>query len=133
MDRRQSGRAHERRDLAAIDRALRAGSAGLQAGSAVAVGKAHHSLLGAVAAAAHNRPVAEAAIPLHNRTVLAFSLVSATTLPDGWPSHQRVRDAIASRDGVTASRETRRHLDAVTRAIERHPAVWVEDRGEPHG
>lgn len=117
---------HQAADLRRIDGVLRAGSAALRSGSGPAVGRAHHDLLAAVARAAHNRPMAEAVEPLHNRTVLAFSLVSESTLPDGWPSHQRVRDAIAARDGSVAARETRHHIDAVTRAIHRHPDLWVE-------
>ena len=34
--------------------------------------------------------------PLHNRTTVAFSLVANDTLPDGWPAHRRIRDAIVA-------------------------------------
>lgn len=120
----EAARRHRPEDVAAIDRALAAGSAALAADDHAGAGRAHHDVLQSIARAAHNRPLLDAVTPLHNRTALAFSLVAVHTLPDGWPAHRQVRDAIVAGDGRGAGRVLRAHLDAVASAVRRAPAVW---------
>lgn len=123
----EAARRRRPEDLAAIDAALTAGGAALVAGDRGGAGRAHHEVLQAIARAAHNRPLIDAVTPLHNRTALAFSLVADRTIPDGWPAHHDVRDAIVAGDGAMAARVLRGHLDDVTRAVRRHPTVWRDD------
>ncbi len=57
----------------------------------------------------------------------AGDLTSDAIIPDGWPAHHDVRDAIVAGDGAMAARVLRGHLDDVTRAVRRHPTVWRDD------
>lgn len=118
---------HRPEHLDVLDGWLRAGSLAEDEHDLAAAGRAHHGVLQAVAAAAGNRQLHETLTPLHNRSAIAFSLIAQETLPDGWPSHLRVRDAIEQRDAPTARRETRAHLDDILRAVRRRPSVWLVD------
>lgn len=120
----EAARHRQSEHLARLDAALDAGTAAAGRGNAAAAGRAHHLVLQSVALAARNQVLLDTLTPLQNRTAIAFSLVAHETLPDGWPAHGRVRDAIERRDARAARRETRAHLDDVIRAIERCPSVW---------
>ena len=123
----EAARRHHDDDIGRIDRALETGAAAVSSTDLAAIGRAHHDLVQAVARAAHNRHLLDALTPLHNRTTVAFSLVASETLPDGWPAHRRIRDAIVARDARSARRETRSHLDEVMRAIGHRRSIWRSD------
>lgn len=123
----EAARRHRDDDIGPIDRALEAGAVAVSSADLASVGRAHHDLVQAVARASRNRHLLDAVTPLHNRTTVAFSLVANDTLPDGWPAHRRIRDAIVARDARSARRETRSHLDEVMRAVGHRRSVWRTD------
>ena len=116
-------------DLLAIDAALAEGAAAIERGDRVAVGGAHHALLQATARAAGNRMLFDTLTPLHNRSVVAFGLVTVEDLPDGWTTHRLVRDAIERSDARSARRLTRQHLDDVISVLRRLPTPWRHTGG----
>jgi DNA-binding GntR family transcriptional regulator len=105
--------------LAAYDALIAAGQDAVGAGSRVAVNRAHHRTLRAIATmAAH--PIMDAALlPLHHRTLLAFAGLALAVEPAEWDVHRAVRDAVATRDAETAARLTRDHLHEVRDAFRR--------------
>ena len=121
----EAARHRDTLDIDRIDAALAAGGAAIRAGDLAGAGRAHHELLQAVAQASHNRTLVDTLSPLHNRTAIAFSLVARETVPDGWPTHHAVRDAIAGSDSRSARRLTRAHLDDIAVAVRASESVWM--------
>jgi DNA-binding GntR family transcriptional regulator len=105
--------------LAAYDALIAAGQDAVQARARVAVNRAHHRTLRALATMAAHATLSAALLPLHHRTLLAFAGLALAVEPAGWDVHRAVHDAVAARDAETAARLTREHLHDVREAFRR--------------
>lgn len=112
---------HRPDDLAAIDVQLHAGRTAISIGDVGSLNLAHHGLLRSMVAAGHNAAVDIAVAPLHYRTSLVFARVAGVVLPDGWPLHEQLRNAIAERDRDRAFGLHDEHLSSIIGAVRAGP------------
>ncbi|MFJ7242887.1 GntR family transcriptional regulator [Streptomyces olivaceus] len=108
---------HDAEQLARLDACLRQGFEALEQRNRNAVNRAHGHYLRTMLAMARHSVLSELLEPLQYRTMLAFVSIVIVAEPEGWRSHQIIRDAIAGRDGEAAAEEMRGHLTQVIDAL----------------
>lgn len=113
----RAARFHDTGQLARLDDCLRQGFEALDQHNRAAVNRAHGHYLRTLLAMARHSVLTELLEPLQYRTMLAFVSIVIVAEPEGWRSHQLIRDAIARRDGDAAEAEMRDHLTQVIEAL----------------
>ncbi|MET9061154.1 GntR family transcriptional regulator [Streptomyces antibioticus] len=113
----RAAQCHDAEQLARLDACLRQGFEALDQRNRGAVNRAHGHYLRTLLAMARHSVLTELLEPLQYRTMLAFVSIVIVAEPEGWRSHQIIRDAIARRDGEAAAAEMYDHLTQVIKAL----------------
>lgn len=107
------------RHLADLDRAVADGSAAADRGDLQAANDAHHRFLDVLDQAAGNRHLVAALQILRARSHVIYAVLSPTSADISWCEHERMVDAIRSRDPSAAEAATREHLASLAQRLRR--------------
>lgn len=109
---------HTSADLERIDDCIRLGRRASKAGDAVRAAELHQEFHLAIEVATTNEFVSLAIAPLRQRTEVVFSVMVEHRGALSWAEHERIRDAIASRDPVLSRKLMEQHIDSALESFE---------------
>jgi DNA-binding GntR family transcriptional regulator len=115
----QAALRHTAADLERIDNCIRVGKRASRAGDSVRAGEMHREFHLAIEAATGNQYATLAIEPLRQRTEVVFSVLAEHRGVRSWDEHQRIRDAIASRDPELARKLMEEHIEAAFESFEK--------------
>lgn len=100
-----------------LDGILAEGKAAAASGNNVRASQLHREFHLVIEEAVDNPYLTQVTQPLRQRTEMVFSLLADARGPMSWEEHQRIRDAIAARDGRAARKAVTHHLDEVIASV----------------